>query len=292
MNEEIIDNNQQTPLEAAIDRATGYDPSESVGETDTPETDETPAEADPFEDGALFSGKMNDYEKAVAKYLEKNASEPLREKILAARKEGVSISQCFAYITAEAKKRAKKGCAMIEDEVVYGWAVHYFEDEWIAERERKAKEAKEAEERKIRWEQERKERAEKSKAEAKKRKAEAEKRKAEDAKTEEQRLAEMSEEDRAAYLEAKAERERVEAEKKAAEDAKREEQKRIKKELHELSKLVYKSVKEGHAVLYNPEWNADQVKVVKEARRKAKADLAAEKKAAKERAEAAQMMLF
>lgn len=285
MNEEIIDNNPQNPFEAAIDRATGYDPSEAVEETAAPETDETPEEAAPVDDGALFSGKMNAYEKAVAKYLEKNASEPLREKILAARKEGVGISQCFAYITAEAKKQAKNGCAMIEDEVVYGWAVHYFEDGWIAERERKAKEEKEAEERKIRWEQERKERAEKNKAEAERRKAEA-------AKTEEQRLAEMSEEDRAAYLEAKAERERVEAEKKAAEDAKREEQKRIKKELHELSKLVYKSVKEGHAVLDNPEWNADQVKVVKEARRKAKADLAAEKKAAKERAEAAQMMLF
>lgn len=224
--------------------------------------------------GALFSGSMNAYEKAVADYLEKNASEPLREKIIAAGKEGIGITQCFAYITAEARKRAKNGCAMIEDDVVYGWAVHYFEDEWIAERERKARD-----------EQERKDRAEKRKAEAVKRKEDA-------AKTEEQRLAEMSEEDRAAYLEAKAERERVEAEKKAAEDAKREEQKRIKKELDELSRLVYKSIKEGHAVLDNPEWNADQVKVVNEARRKAKADLAAERKLARERAEAAQMTLF
>ena len=42
-----------------------------------------------------------------------------------------SLDECVKYITAEAKKQAKNGCAAIEDAVVYGWAVHYYQEENI-----------------------------------------------------------------------------------------------------------------------------------------------------------------
>lgn len=80
-------------------------------------------------------------EELVKHYLEENASEELARKI----NEGVKItikdgdkeitvinkktlSGFWAYATEEARKRAKNGCAAIEDEVVFGWAIHYFEE--------------------------------------------------------------------------------------------------------------------------------------------------------------------
>ena len=42
-----------------------------------------------------------------------------------------SLDECVKYIMAEAKKQAKKGCAAIEDAVVFGWAVHYYQEENI-----------------------------------------------------------------------------------------------------------------------------------------------------------------
>ena len=40
-----------------------------------------------------------------------------------------SLDECVKYIMAEAKKQAKNGCAAIEDAVVFGWAVHYYQEE-------------------------------------------------------------------------------------------------------------------------------------------------------------------
>ncbi len=42
-----------------------------------------------------------------------------------------SLDECVKYIMGEAKKQAKNGCAAIEDAVVYGWAVHYYQEENI-----------------------------------------------------------------------------------------------------------------------------------------------------------------
>lgn len=39
-----------------------------------------------------------------------------------------TLKQMVDYIKTEAKKQAKNGIAMIEDEVVYGWAIHYFDE--------------------------------------------------------------------------------------------------------------------------------------------------------------------
>jgi len=37
-----------------------------------------------------------------------------------------SISECFQYVTKQARKQATGNCAMVADAVVYGWAVHYY----------------------------------------------------------------------------------------------------------------------------------------------------------------------
>lgn len=70
----------------------------------------------------------SDYERAILDYLESNASDALVEKINNGSK---TLEQCFAYIRKQAQQEAKNNCAMIEDKVVYGWAVHFFEEDEI-----------------------------------------------------------------------------------------------------------------------------------------------------------------
>lgn len=62
----------------------------------------------------------------VINYLEENASEVLVEKI---NKCGKTIDDCWSFIVSSAKKRAKNNCACISDQEVFGWAVHYYEEE-------------------------------------------------------------------------------------------------------------------------------------------------------------------
>ena len=63
-------------------------------------------------------------------YLEKNASEPLAEKINTGVK---TLAGCWEFIRKEARKQAMNGVAVIEDAEVFGWAVHYFEEDEIKE---------------------------------------------------------------------------------------------------------------------------------------------------------------
>ena len=39
------------------------------------------------------------------------------------------IEGCCAYITSEARKKAKNGCAVIADTEVFGWAFHYIQED-------------------------------------------------------------------------------------------------------------------------------------------------------------------
>lgn len=78
----------------------------------------------------------------VKAYLEKNASETLTEKInngtpfekdektLINKK---TLDGFMKYASSEARKLASKGAnsACVEDKVVYGWAIHYFEEDSI-----------------------------------------------------------------------------------------------------------------------------------------------------------------
>lgn len=46
-------------------------------------------------------------------------------------KENKSIDEMWEYIKSEARKQAENGCACIEDDQVYGWAVHYYDEDDI-----------------------------------------------------------------------------------------------------------------------------------------------------------------
>ena len=78
----------------------------------------------------------------ILAYLQENASETLAEKInngVIIEKDGKrvrnkkTLDSFMQYVADEAKKLAEKGArsACIEDATVYGWAIHYFEEEEI-----------------------------------------------------------------------------------------------------------------------------------------------------------------
>ena len=78
----------------------------------------------------------------VKQYLEENASQTLAEKInngVSIEKDGKrltnkkTLDSFMKYASDEARKLASKGanCACVEDKVVFGWAIHYFEEDSI-----------------------------------------------------------------------------------------------------------------------------------------------------------------
>ena len=88
-----------------------------------------------------LDAKTNE-ERKVKAYLEANASEMLAEKInngVRIQKDGKTLlnkktlAGFMKFACDEAKKQAEKGAqsACIDDAVVYGWAVHYFEEDGI-----------------------------------------------------------------------------------------------------------------------------------------------------------------
>jgi hypothetical protein len=81
----------------------------------------------------------------IKKYLEENASETLADKInngVRIEKDGKtlinkkSLDGFMKYATDEAKKLAEKGAssACVRSDVVFGWAIHYFEEESIIDK--------------------------------------------------------------------------------------------------------------------------------------------------------------
>lgn len=81
-------------------------------------------------------------ERKIKAYLEANASEMLADKInngVHIQKNGKmllnkkTLDGFMKFACDEAKKQAEKGasCACIDDDVVFGWAVHYFEEDSV-----------------------------------------------------------------------------------------------------------------------------------------------------------------
>ena len=84
----------------------------------------------------------NREQKRIKAYLEENASDILAGKInngVLIKKDGKillnrkTLDGFMSFATEEARKQAEKGAryAMVEDDVVFGWAVHYFEEDSI-----------------------------------------------------------------------------------------------------------------------------------------------------------------
>lgn len=72
----------------------------------------------------------NSFQDTIKAYLDKRAEE---DTLFAATyaKENKNIKDCCSYITSQAKKQASNGCAAISDDVVFGWAVHYYDEDDI-----------------------------------------------------------------------------------------------------------------------------------------------------------------
>lgn len=84
----------------------------------------------------------NTQQEALKKYLEENASETLADKInngVKIVKDGLTLLNkktldgFMNFALEEARKQAQKGArgAMVEDKVVFGWLIHYFEEDSI-----------------------------------------------------------------------------------------------------------------------------------------------------------------
>ena len=83
--------------------------------------------------------------KRIKEYLEQSASDMLADKInngVQVEKDGQTLINkktldgFMKFATEEARKIAEKGsmCACVDDATVFGWAVHYFEEESIIEK--------------------------------------------------------------------------------------------------------------------------------------------------------------
>lgn len=68
----------------------------------------------------------NATEQFVLEYFEKNASDNLKERVEA---EGKTIAGALRYASEQAQKQKVGNCACVADEIVFGWIMHYFEDE-------------------------------------------------------------------------------------------------------------------------------------------------------------------
>ena len=74
---------------------------------------------------------MTSFEKIIKEHLEKRAQGDavFAEKFIErCSKEKDAIADCCAYIKTEARKEAQNGCAVIADDKVFGWAMHYFDE--------------------------------------------------------------------------------------------------------------------------------------------------------------------
>lgn len=65
--------------------------------------------------------------KLICEYL--LGREDMQEKLNNPNK---SIDKMFSYIRSQAKKKAVNGCAVISDAEVFGWAVHYYDEEEVS----------------------------------------------------------------------------------------------------------------------------------------------------------------
>lgn len=69
-------------------------------------------------------------------YLQQNASEVLTEKINAGKK---TLAGAVGYAKGEAQKLADgEECVGVDDATVFGWVIHYFEEDEITEKAQKS----------------------------------------------------------------------------------------------------------------------------------------------------------
>ena len=139
------DNKPKTPLEAAIDKATGFKPGEESRVVADAGQDGQEASEEECDEGSASTGKNRDwvkdaYEcfvknavdsdptdpvKAIEAYFEKNATDELKAKVEA---EGKTAEGCWKFIEAVARKALGGRSGHIDPVTVYAIAMHYFQD--------------------------------------------------------------------------------------------------------------------------------------------------------------------
>lgn len=118
-------NEPKTPLEAAIDKATGYVPGEEAkGEKKADDRDWVKDAYECFVKNVVDSDPT-DPVKAIAAYFEKNATDELKAK---ANAEGKTAEGCWTFIEAVARKALGGHSGHIDPVTVYAIAMHYFQD--------------------------------------------------------------------------------------------------------------------------------------------------------------------
>ena len=138
MEELLKEATPKTPLEAAIDKATGYAETGKDGRSGAPEPQ--PKEAgtkarQPKTDWVEEAYKCfikdagdidpTDPVKAVEAYFQKNATDELKARCKA---EGKDAKGCWKFIEAVARKALHGSSGHIDPAVVYAIAMHWFED--------------------------------------------------------------------------------------------------------------------------------------------------------------------
>lgn len=136
----------KTPLEAAIDRATGFKPEDMLNvaretEQAETETEKADSETEKPETGTkrrdwveeaykCFIKDAGDIDPtdpvaAIEAYFQKNAADELKARCKA---EGKDAKGCWRFIEAVARKALDGRSGHIDPGVVYAMAMHYFED--------------------------------------------------------------------------------------------------------------------------------------------------------------------
>lgn len=143
----------KTPLEASIDRATGFKPEDMLnvpceteqGDSGTEQPETETEKADSGTEKPETGTKRRDYVeeaytcfikdagdidptdpvKAIEAYFQKNATDELKARC---RAEGKDANGCWKFIEAVARKALRGSSGHIDPAVVYAIAMHWFED--------------------------------------------------------------------------------------------------------------------------------------------------------------------
>lgn len=78
----------------------------------------------------MQQAQLNPFEQALKTYLDQRAQDdPLFAQSYAKPKK--SIQECARYCMQEARKLVKDNVAVVDNATVYGWAVHYYDEDNI-----------------------------------------------------------------------------------------------------------------------------------------------------------------
>ncbi len=83
----------------------------------------------------MATNNNSSFQDTIKAYLDKRAIDKRAQEdslfAVTYAKENKNIKDCCSYITGRAKKVQSGGCAVISHEEVFGWAIHYYDEDDI-----------------------------------------------------------------------------------------------------------------------------------------------------------------